>query len=262
MGSEMCIRDRLDGDRVTNLADILSAADPEVSQFGDVAEAFFTRHTFDESTELLSAGYAAFVDLAFFDLGTATAEGIDFRNRAVHGVRVVRVDEHLAGVVIGDVNLSAGRFYDAADGLTTRSDEKTDLLWVDLDGLDARREGAEVLARSRDGLEHLLQDGNSSVATLVDRLLGDVVRQALDLQIELEARDTFGGASDLEVHVSEVIFLTEDVGDGFPLAGSWILRVLTDKTTGDTGNRSDDWHTSVHEGQAAATDRGLSLIHI
>ena len=52
----------------------------------------------------------------------------------------------------------------------------------------------------------------------MDRNFGDLERKTVDLQIELEPRNALGCASELKVHVTEVIFFTEDVGDGCPFS--------------------------------------------
>src|SRR4051812_26102363 len=186
--------DALDRDAVANLDDVLGAAHAEVGQFGDVHQAFLARHALDERTELLGAGDAAGVDLADLDLGTAAAEGVDFLHGAVHGVGIVRVDEDLAGIVVGDVDLRAGRFRDAADRLAARPDEQADLLGIDLDRLDAGGVLREVLAGSRQRAEHDLEDLDAGLAALVHGGFDDFERQAVDLQVELEARDALGRA--------------------------------------------------------------------
>src|SRR6185436_13103928 len=120
--------DALHGDGLAHLHDVFRAADALVGEFADVAEAFLAGQALDEAAELLDAGHATGVDLSHLDRGTATAEGVDFLHGAVHGVGVVRVDEDLAGVVLGDVDLRAGRLGDAADGLAAGPDEEADLL--------------------------------------------------------------------------------------------------------------------------------------
>ena len=76
--------------------------------------------------KVFDAGDATVIEFAVFNRGAATtaagttaatAEAVDFRNSAGHRVAVVGIDEDLAGVVFGDVDLRAGRFRDAADRL-------------------------------------------------------------------------------------------------------------------------------------------------
>ena len=115
---------------------------------------------------------------------------------------------------------------------------------------------AEVLARSGQGGEHLAQDLDPGVAGLQDGLFGDLDRQAVDLEIELEARDALGRARELEIHVAEMVFLAEDVGDGDPAGDGAGRVVLGDEAAGNARDGRDDRHAGIHQRQAAATDRG------
>src|SRR5262245_33459280 len=116
--------DALYPDHVAHLDDVLGAAHAEVGELADVAEAFLAGGALDEAAEVLHARDPAVVELAILDrgaaataAGAAAAEAVDLGDGAVHGLAVVRVDEHLARVVLGDVDLCAGRLGDAADGL-------------------------------------------------------------------------------------------------------------------------------------------------
>ena len=69
------------------------------------------------------------------------------------------------------------------------------------------------------------------VLGLTKRDIHDLASDALDLDVHLQRRDACIGTGNLEVHVAEVVFVTEDVGqDG---------EVFTffDETHGNTGNR-------------------------
>ena len=257
--------DALHGDHLAHLHDVFGAAHALLGEFADVAETFFARGALDEAAEVFDAGHAAGVGFVQLDgfaattatagTGTAAAEAVDFLDGTGHRVAVVGVDEDLSRIVVGDVDLRAGRLGDAADRLAAGPDEQADLLGVDLDRLDARGVLAEAGAGRGQRGDHRLDDFDAGVAGLEDRGLGDLEGQAVDLQVELESGDTLGGAGDLEVHVAEVVFFTEDVGDGGPLGDRAGGVHLGHETAGDTGNGSDDRHAGVHEGQATAADR-------
>ena len=91
-------------------------------------------------------------------------------------------------------------------------------------------------------------------SVLLDRFECDVEGETLDLEVELEAGDAVLGAGDLEVHIAEVVFRTEDVGEDDVLADLAVGIALGDETGGDTGARCGDRHTGIHEGEAAAAD--------
>ena len=237
-----------------------------------MAKTLFAREALDEGAEVLHAGDAAGVDLTVLDGGAAgvaaastfatataassAADGVDFLNGAGHRGTVVGVNEDLAGIIVGDVDLRAGGLDDAADVFAAGADEGADLLGIDLDGLDAGRVGAELLAGSGQAGEHHLEDLDAGLAGLVHGDGGDLEGQALYLKVELEAGDAFGGAGDFEVHVAEMVFLTEDVGDGGPFSDGVVGVVLGHEADGNAGDGSDDGHAGVHEGETAAADRG------
>jgi len=77
----------------------------------------------------------------------------------------------------------------------------------------------------------------------------DLFSDALDLDVHLQRGHTFGGTGYFEVHVAQVVFVTQDVGqDGELLA-------FFNQTHGDTGNRCLHRYTSVHQSQGSTADR-------
>ena len=101
---------------------------------------------------------------------------------------------------------------DRADHAAAGADDRADLVLRDLDAVHARRVGRELRARRVDRLQHLVEDEQPRVAGLGQRLLHDLVGDALDLDVHLERGDALGRAGDLEVHVAEVVFHAGDVG--------------------------------------------------
>ena len=70
----------------------------------------------------------------------------------------------------------------------------------------------EVGARRGERLEHLAEDVHAAFVGLLERARQDVAREAGDLDVHLDGGDAALGAADLEVHVAEVVFVAEDVG--------------------------------------------------
>ena len=79
--------------------------------------------------------------------------------------------------------------------------------------------------------------------------LHDFLGDALDLDIHLQGRDTARGTRHLEVHVAQVIFITQDVGQHGETVG------VLDQTHGDTRHMRLHGHACIHQRQAAAADR-------
>ena len=87
--------------------------------------------------------------------------------------------------------------------------------------------------------------------SLGDRLAHDLFGDARDLDVHLQRGDAFARAGHLEVHVAEVIFVTQDVGQDGELA-----RGLEDQAHGDARDRANQRHTRIHQRQRRTTDGG------
>ena len=120
---------------------------------GDVQQAVRARDDLDERAEVHHAH-----DLAQVGLVELRGRGqlLDDGDGLAGGCLVGRGDRH-APVVL-HVDLAAGALHDRADHLAARPDDVADLVHRDLDRDDARRERADVGARLRERLGHLVQD--------------------------------------------------------------------------------------------------------
>ena len=75
----------------------------------------------------------------------------------------------------------------------------------------------------------------------------------MDLDIHLDRCDTFVSTAYLEVHVSEEVLKTLDIGKNDVI----VVCLACYKTAGDTGYHSLDRNTCCHKGQGRCTDAGL-----
>jgi len=106
---------------------------------------------------------------------------------------------------------------------------------------DARRVRAELRARLRKHSEHLVEHEQPRLASLLERLREDLVRQPLDLDVHLKGGDAVLRARHLEVHVAEVVLDALDVGEHGELA------LAGHQTHCDTGDGRLDRHARVHQ---------------
>jgi hypothetical protein len=88
-----------------------------------------------------------------------------------------------------------------------------------------------------------------AVLRLVQRVGQDLGREAVDLRVELQRRHGVRGAGDLEVHVTEGVLGSEDVGQGD------VVAVVVDESHRDTRDGRLDRHAGRHQRQRRATDR-------
>src|SRR5699024_3837252 len=219
--------------------------DPIVGNLRNVHQAITPRHQIDERAEIHQAHDLAFVDLAGFDIAGDVLDALDGQ------IRCRLVDRgHVDGAVVLDVDIGAGFFRDAADRGAALADHVTDLVDVDLDGEDAWRPFGGFLTRRGDGVVHGGQAMQTPFQRLLQRYLHDLAGDAADLDVQLQRRDAVLRAGHLEVHVAEMVLVTENIGEHGELVA------VLDQTHGDTGHRRADRHAGIHQRQAAAAHRG------
>ena len=158
-----------------------------------------------------------------------------------------RVDANRAVVV--DVDLGLELLRDAPDRLAALADQGADLLRVDLDRGDPRRELESALARPVDRLGHLAEDELAALVGLIEGIPEDVEGDAGDLDVHLEGGDPLLGPGDLEVHVAQVVLDAGDVGEHD------VVVALLDQTHRDAGDRRGDRDARGLQGHRGGADR-------
>ena len=143
----------------------------------------------------------------------------------------------------------AGFFGQRADHRAALADHVADLLGVDLHREQARREAGDFGLGLAHRFLHLAQDVHARFLGLRQRDLHDFLGDALDLDVHLQRGDAVGRAGHLEVHVAQVIFVAQDVGQHREAV------VFLDQAHGDAGHVRLHRHAGVHHRQAAAADR-------
>ncbi len=112
--------------------------------------------------------------------------------------------------------------------------------------------GLVVFARSRYGGFDDVKDVEAAVTCLVEGFLKDFIAQTVTLDVHLGGCDTVTCACHLEVHVAEVVFVTEDVGEHCPLVAFGV----GDKTHGDTADGLLHLDTGVKQRECAGAYGG------
>ena len=102
----------------------------------------------------------------------------------------------------------------------------------------------EISDRGREmAREHGAEDFDPRLARLLQRVADDLLADAVDLQVELDAGDAVLRAGHLEVHVAEVVLVADDVGQQDVAVG------LLDQADGDAGHGIADRHAGGHQAQ-------------
>src|SRR6202044_310355 len=175
----------LDLDPVAFLDDVGRLVDPRLGELRNVDEAVLRSEEIDEGAELDRLDHRSVINLADLRLRGDRLDPVD---RRLDLRAVARGDLHRA--VVLDVDLGAGLFHDLADHLAAGADHFADLVGRNLDLLDARRVLAKFFAGMTDGFAHLAQDMQAAFTRLIERDLHDLFRDACDLDVHLEGRDT------------------------------------------------------------------------
>ena len=94
-----------------------------------------------------------------------------------------------------------------------------------------------------------------ATARFLDRLGHDLVRNAAQLQVELETGDALLGAGDLAIHVAERVFPTDDVGQQFVIGDFILSSVFGADADADARHRASHRNACIHQRQGAAANR-------
>src|ERR1035437_1989593 len=232
-------------DLVADRDNVLDGRDVVVGQLADPDQALFAGQDLDEAAEAHDPGDLAQVQSADLDLASDRLDPLDRLARAI-ALRCSDLDR----AVILNADLGAGLLLDLADHGAALADDVADLLRVDLDGDDARREAAHIRTAGRDDRVHLVEDGHPRGVGLYEALADDCLADALDLDVHLQCRDALAGAGHLEVHVAEGIFLAKNVGQDDEAA----VRLADEAHRGAT-NGGFDRYARIHKGETGAAGR-------
>src|SRR5471032_1227322 len=215
-----------------------------VAQHGDVNQTVLARQDVDECAEVDDALNLTDVDLADFRFSSDTQNAL-----TCCFSRFLGFAKDLDRAVAFDVDRSLGLFTDCTDGRAALTDDVTDLVGIDLHRDHGRSIFRQLGTRLTNDLVHLAEDVQARFQGLAQSDFHDLFGDAFDLDVHLQRGNTLGGTGYFEVHVAEVVFVTQDVGqDGELLA-------FFNQTHGDTGNRCLHRHTGVHQSQGSTADR-------
>ena len=145
--------------------------------------------------------------------------------------------------------MCAGFFGQRTDSGTALTNHITNLLGVDLHGEQLRSEVRNFGLGFTHSFLHLAQDVHARFLSLCQSHLHDLLGDTLDLDVHLQGSNTVGSTRHLEVHVTQMIFVTQNVGQH----GKTIA--ILDQTHGDTSHVRLHGHTRIHHGQATTAHR-------
>ena len=83
---------------------------------------------------------------------------------------------------------------------------------------------------------------------LLQRLMHQGGRDAADLDVHLQGRDAALGPADLEIHIAQMIFQAQNIGQDHDAI------LFLDQSHRDAGHRLFDRHTRIHHRQGSTAD--------
>ena len=212
-------------------------------------QAVLAGHELYEAAIRHDAAHGALVHFAHFG---NSHDGLDLCHGSIDGLLIGTAHLYLAyAILLVDGDGGTGLLLHTLDNLSARANHCTDELLGDGHLLDAWYVGLQFGAGLVDGLHHLAQDVLSAGLGLHERLLQNLVRESVALDIHLCGSQSVYGTCSLEVHVAQVVLIAQDVAQH----GVLVLSGVLDKAHGDAAHSVLDGHTSVHQSQTACAGR-------
>ncbi|MNB93696.1 hypothetical protein D3C75_408330 [compost metagenome] len=205
-------------------------------------QTFFTATDGNECAKVNDTGHFTIVDAAHFDLCSDLFDTTDSEFRFF---TVGRCDLH--STVIFDFDGGAGLFGQSTDNRTAFTDHVFDLVRADLNGVDTRCELRNIATWRVNRLFHHAQDVQTRTFSLVQCSVHDLFGDTFNFDIHLQRRDTVAGTRHFEVHITQVIFIAQDVRQNHEVLAFF------HQTHCDTRNSGFDRHACIHQRQRCAT---------
>jgi hypothetical protein len=191
---------------VTLFEDVSHVFDSVLGQFGNMAEAFLARQNLYKGTKVHYTLDGARVNLPDLRLFNHAKYGVA---RGISVLLILAVNGDFAFFVHIDLNVVF--LAQALNVLARRSDDHSNFVLVYLCAHNLGRKGRNIGGGLGNRLFHDREYVQPASSCLVERLSKYFSGNARDLDIHLEASDTVAGTGHLEVHVTKMIFVAQDV---------------------------------------------------
>src|SRR6202022_1191361 len=163
---------------------IANVLDAVLGDFADMQQTVGAGDDLDERAEIGQPRHRTEVGLA--DLGRGGQVADDLQGL---GCRSLVVGGHVDFARVLDVDLYASALDDAANHLTAGPNHVANFVHRNLQGVNTRREGRNLLARSGQHRVHLAENKQTTALGLRQRFAHDLRRDASDLDVHLQGGD-------------------------------------------------------------------------
>ncbi len=213
-------------------------------------QSVLTREDFDEATVGHDGANGSFVHLTHLGNGD---DSLDFLHGSVYTLLVWRAHLHLSYAVrLVNRNRCACVFLHLLDDFSARTDDRTNEFLRDIEGFDARYLRFQLLARLCYGLGELLQDVLTAGLGLHEGLFENLEGQSVALDVHLCGGETVFCARRLEVHVAQMVLISEDIGED----GVLVFARILDQSHRNARHRLLHWHAGIHQSQCSCAHCG------
>jgi hypothetical protein len=162
--------------RVANSADGIDTRYISAGQFADMAQTIFAWKDLDKGTEITNAGNNTVIDLADLNGGRASF------NASQCGLGRISIGAcHCDVPFVVNIDRRSGVFLNRTDVLASRTNQQTNLVWIDFGPEQPRSVATDFSSRSWDACQHLSKDFDSSIASLLERGSDDLFTDPIDL---------------------------------------------------------------------------------
>ena len=181
----------------------------------------------DKRAEIHNLGNRAVIDFALLGFGNNThnplESGIAFL--FLHG-------SDFDNTVIGDINFGMSLFDNLADNLAAGADDLADLVNRNLNRDNARRFVGNMRPGFGNSLGHFAQNMNTAFVSLRQSGLHNLFGNGRNFDIHLQSGNAVFGTGNFEVHIAEMVFITQNIGQNGDAAV-----IFLNQAHGNTGNR-------------------------
>ena len=216
----------------------------------DVQQAVFAGHELHKATVCLDRAYHTVIHFAHLGY---SHDGTYLGECSLNAILVGSTYLHLAHTV-GLVNHDGGTsiFLHLLDNLSTRTNHGTDKLLGYLYLHNAWHVGFQFGTWLGDGFGEFRKDVLSALFCLHQCLFKNFKTQSVALDVHLRGGKTVFGTCGLEVHISQVVFISQDITQH----GILVFSGVFDKSHSNTAHGLLHRHTCIHQGQGACAYGG------
>ena len=226
-----------DQDLVAFLQLIADVAYAVLGDLADVQQPIGSREDLDERAEIHQPDHRPQVRLPHLGRSRQVRNNLE----RLLGRRFIR-RSHVDRSIVLDIDLDAGLLDDSADDLAAGSDDVSDLVGRNLQGVDARRVLRHGGPRLRDRLVHLVENEQPAPARLLQSFLHEGRGHVGDLDVHLQRRNARARAGHFEIHIAVMILGAGDVGqDG-------VLIAFLHQAHGHAAHVRRQRHARIHQG--------------